>query len=295
MLLFLSLHFTPTSRLPEDGQSPPSLGKGIWRAHPRLATSRSFRDQLHKAVSAGISSFPYSMSVQCQWDAIKVIAKREAQRYSRHQTFSLTTTEKMLQHKRSAITKRILDTPTSSPQLSSQLQLVEHQLAPTQQHHVDNLALQSGLGQREHGEISAGYLKRTVTQRQHKKLFKAIKHPYTSILCTSKNCLRDETIFVFDRLYYSQIHHRPLFSQDQLFNHNSSSETWWPWFTGSFHTTIRAPVAMAASAAETFSSFVRILALGRAHFFHYSASPSELSHSPCRAFDATPRACSIRF
>lgn len=34
MLLFLPFHLTPTSRLSEDGQSPPSLGKGIWRAHP---------------------------------------------------------------------------------------------------------------------------------------------------------------------------------------------------------------------------------------------------------------------
>ncbi|CEI92496.1 hypothetical protein RMCBS344292_06752 [Rhizopus microsporus] len=119
MLLSLPLHLAPTSRLSGDGQSPPSLGKGIWRAYPRLATSCSFRDQLYKAVSAGVSSFPYSMSVQCQWDAIKDIAKREAQRYSRHQTFSLTTAEKVLQHKRSAIAKRILDIPTSSPQLSS--------------------------------------------------------------------------------------------------------------------------------------------------------------------------------
>ncbi|ORE01631.1 hypothetical protein BCV72DRAFT_309849 [Rhizopus microsporus var. microsporus] len=65
----------------------------------------------------------------------------------------------MLQHKRSAITKHILDTPTSSPQLSPQLRLVEHQLA------------------------SIHYLKRTVTQRQQIVCLRPACQFYADLYC----------------------------------------------------------------------------------------------------------------
>ncbi|RCH89092.1 hypothetical protein CU097_003573, partial [Rhizopus azygosporus] len=91
-----------------------------------------------------------------------------------------------------------------------------------------------------------------------------------------------------------QVHHRPLLSQVQLFSHDSSSETWWPWSTRSLHTAIRASAAMDTSAAATFSSCVRVLALGRAHFFHCSASPNGLSYSPDRDLNANSSACTTR-
>lgn len=103
----------------------------------------------------------------------------------------------MLQYKRSAITKRILGTPTSTPQL----RIVEYQLAPIQQRHVDNLALRPGLRWREHGEISAGYLKRAVAQRQHKKLFKTVEYSHTSTPCTSKDNMLEAARQLYAYLY----------------------------------------------------------------------------------------------
>lgn len=141
------------------------------------------------------------MTPQLKWDNIKTAVKKEAKKYSRKQAYSLSTAGKLLQNKRSGITKRLLQNSSLSPSLLPQLQIVEHQLASIQQHHVDNLALRSGLRWREQGELSAGYLKRTVTQRQQKVLFRAIQHPTSSVLCNTTDGMFNAAQTFYSELY----------------------------------------------------------------------------------------------
>lgn len=201
MLLCLSLYLEPPPA-PDDSQTTlPKVGKGIWRAHPRLASSKSFRRQLYTTLSDLITKLPSDMTVQLKWDTIKTIVKTEAKKYSRKQAYSLSTAEKLLQRKRAGISKRILQDSSLSSILLPQLQIVEYQLASIQQHYVDNLALRSALRWREQGELSAGYLKQTVSQRQQKLLFKAIRHPTSSILCTSTEDMLNAAEAFYSDLY----------------------------------------------------------------------------------------------
>ncbi|KAI9485305.1 MAG: hypothetical protein EXX96DRAFT_4808 [Benjaminiella poitrasii] len=185
MLLSLYLRLDPPLADGQSSSALSSLVKGIWRAHPSLASSKAFCRQLNDVLSAAVAAFPSHMSAQFKWDAIKQVVKRVAQSYSRKQAFSLSAAETLLQRKRSAISSRILQDPTLGSGLSPQLQVVEHQLSSIQRHRVDNLALHSGLRWRERGESSTGYLKRTVNQRQQKTLFRAVRRPRSSVLCTS--------------------------------------------------------------------------------------------------------------
>ncbi|KAG2228473.1 hypothetical protein INT48_003130, partial [Thamnidium elegans] len=147
MLLSPSLIIDKPSSQETDNRdiSSPPTGKRIWRAHPRLASSKSFRDILSKVLASSIATFPSNMKPQ--------------------------------------------------------LRIVEHQLASLQQHRVDNLALRSGIRWREHGELSAGYLKRTVAQRQQKTLFRSIRHPQSSVLCTSTTDMLGAAQHFYSNLY----------------------------------------------------------------------------------------------
>ncbi|KAI7898054.1 uncharacterized protein BX663DRAFT_556243, partial [Cokeromyces recurvatus] len=67
--------------------------------------------------------------------------------------------------------------PSLLPVVSPQLQIVEQQLASIQKYHAETLALRSGIRWRELGELSPGYLKRTVASRTARQLIPPLIHP----------------------------------------------------------------------------------------------------------------------
>ncbi|KAG2192693.1 hypothetical protein INT47_013195 [Mucor saturninus] len=201
MLLSITLDLPPMSRDDDTVPSTPNVGKGIWRAHPRLAASKRFRRQLAQTLTDSLTSFPSNLDVQTKWDELKRITKSVCRKFSSKQAYSLSTVEKILQKKRSGLTTQILRDPTSQAALSPLLKIVEHQLASIQQHHTDTLALRSGLHWREQGEVSAGYLKRTISQRQSKTIFRSILHPGTSVLHSDLPGMLDAAKTFYSELY----------------------------------------------------------------------------------------------
>lgn len=110
MLLSLSLDLEPPPVTEDNPDTSPKPGKGIWRAHPRLASSKPFRRQMSKTLSGLIASLPADMTPQLKWDTIKLAVKTQAKKYARKQTYSLSTAEKILQKKRSRTTNAFCST-----------------------------------------------------------------------------------------------------------------------------------------------------------------------------------------
>ncbi|KAL4215085.1 hypothetical protein CU097_011167 [Rhizopus azygosporus] len=79
--LLLSMHFRLTSSAP----SRPQLGKSIWRAHPRLVSSKAFHIKLATKITRRIASFPTSTSAQDKWDVIKDTTIAVARKFTRCQ------------------------------------------------------------------------------------------------------------------------------------------------------------------------------------------------------------------
>ncbi|KAG1490001.1 hypothetical protein G6F52_013663 [Rhizopus delemar] len=146
-------------------------------------------------------SFDLSLTPQEKWDMVKLAIAQVAQSFSRCSTFNLTKAESLLHRKRSRITKRLALNPELLSSLTPQLSIVESQLASLQQYHEETLALRAGIRWREQGEISAGYLKRAVSQRQTCQIMKQLVHPTTGALCSTFNEMLDATVQFYRNLY----------------------------------------------------------------------------------------------
>lgn len=70
-----------------------------------------------------------------------------------------------------------------------------------QEYHVETLALCSGLRWTEASKVSAGFLKRTVQQRQQRTHIAQHKHPDTGVICTSSNDMLDAAASFYSTLY----------------------------------------------------------------------------------------------
>ncbi|KAG0923790.1 hypothetical protein G6F30_013792 [Rhizopus arrhizus] len=141
------------------------------------------------------------MTVQSKWEEIKRTTKDTALHYSRRKTFDLKQGEALLQRKGGGITRKIAANPQDAPQLLPQLNIVEHQLASIQQYRVDTLALRAGIRWRECGELSAGYLKRTVKQKSRRKNIECLRHPVSSSLCVTNDDMLDAAASFYGSLY----------------------------------------------------------------------------------------------
>ncbi|KAG1451795.1 hypothetical protein G6F46_005552 [Rhizopus delemar] len=136
-MVSIQLEYNPP---PTDAMDHPSIGKGLWRANPLLASNKDFCAALKNALSNTVPSFIDGLSASYKWEALKA------------------TTKKKLDNLRK---KKILF-PEQVPELQPLVNVVERQLADIQQYHVEILALRSGIRWHELGELSAGYLKRTI-------------------------------------------------------------------------------------------------------------------------------------
>ncbi|KAG0809253.1 hypothetical protein G6F16_013767 [Rhizopus arrhizus] len=176
------------------------LGKGQWRAHPRLASSETFRNLVSNAIANTMVSFDISLNPQEKWDMVKSAITQVAKSFSRRSAFNLTKAESLLHLKRARITKRLASNPELLSSLTPQLSVVESQLASLQQYHAETLAPRAGIRWREQGEISAGYLKRTVSQRQTRQIMKQLVHPTTGALCSTSNKMLDAAVQFYTSL-----------------------------------------------------------------------------------------------
>ncbi|KAG0994687.1 hypothetical protein G6F26_004478 [Rhizopus arrhizus] len=66
-------------------------------------------------------------------------------------------------------------------------------------------ALRAGNRWKEQDEISAGYLKRTVSQRQTRQIMKQLVHPTTGALCSTSNEMLDAAVQFYSNLYSSEL------------------------------------------------------------------------------------------
>ena len=87
-------HFLVTSHF---ALRPPThatiLGKGVWRAHPRLASSESFQALVAHTIFTTVSAFDPHMSPQDKWDKIKTSVAHSAKSFSCRSAFTLTKAE----------------------------------------------------------------------------------------------------------------------------------------------------------------------------------------------------------
>ncbi|KAL9536431.1 hypothetical protein MBANPS3_012652, partial [Mucor bainieri] len=197
LLLSCHLQLYPAT----DASSTSSVGKGLWRAHPLLASNSLFRRQLHKALCACVASLEPSWSAAQKWEELKHTTAAIAKSFSRRNAYTLKRAEDLLHKKRSGIQQQLSSDPALEPVLSPQLSIVEAQLASIQQYHVETLALRSGIRWREQGEKSAGFLKKSSSIRAAQTLIPPLIHPTTQSLCTSKEEMLDAAATYYGALY----------------------------------------------------------------------------------------------
>lgn len=174
-------------------------GPGIWRANPALTKNYHFLDALHTALTELISSMSTDPpSMQQQWDMIKRKVKLIAQRYGRRQSQWRKLQLDKLQQKRDNLIHQHKDNPAT---LHSRLPIVERQIGALQQEIADNLALRAGKHWREHGEISPGFLKRTITSRLSSRHISTLQHPVTTEISSSPSHMREAAQAFYQHLY----------------------------------------------------------------------------------------------
>ncbi|KAG1612140.1 hypothetical protein G6F45_013003 [Rhizopus arrhizus] len=91
--------------------------------------------------------------------------------------------------------------PDCTNVVQPQLSIVESQLAEIQQYHVDNLALRAGIRWRELGELSPGYLKRTVATRSSRHLIPPLRHPINHTISSTRDEMLDAAAIFYSQLY----------------------------------------------------------------------------------------------
>ena len=70
---------------------------------------------------------------------------------------------------------------------------------------AEHLRLRAGQRWRENGEVSAGYLKRTITTRLIKRSIEEMIHPSTNVLCTSPISMQEAAFNFYGSLYTTDL------------------------------------------------------------------------------------------
>ncbi|KAG1140783.1 hypothetical protein G6F37_009190 [Rhizopus arrhizus] len=131
-------------------------GFGLWRANPLLVKNKEYRSQLKQRLQHIAQHLPQSLSLQDQWDHLKLEIRKFTRSFAVNYSNWRSKSLRSLQRKRNAFLR-------SQPPLALRLQrlpVIDRQIESLQQELVDIAALKAGIRWREHGEKSAGYLKR---------------------------------------------------------------------------------------------------------------------------------------
>ncbi|KAG1065327.1 hypothetical protein G6F42_026848 [Rhizopus arrhizus] len=102
---------------PTDTTDHPSVGKGLWRANPHLASNKDFCAALKNALSNTVSSFIVGLSASYKWELLKATTKKVAQSFSRKQASSYKQAETLLQKKLASLRKKKILFPEQVPEL----------------------------------------------------------------------------------------------------------------------------------------------------------------------------------
>ncbi|KAG1091242.1 hypothetical protein G6F40_012993 [Rhizopus arrhizus] len=186
------------------GQTP--TGFGLWRANPILAQQKAYRVQLKQRLTCIVSSLPNQMTAQEQWDYVKSEIRLFTQRYAVDYTNWRKKSIKVLQRKRNAFLR-------SQPPIAIRLQclpVMDQQIESLQQELVDIAALNAGIRWREHGEKSAGYLKRIHQVRNVEQSINYLQDTTSGSTVSSRTQL----------LKVSQAFYQELYSVDPVDKHD---------------------------------------------------------------------------
>ena len=177
------------------GQTP--TGFGLWRANPILAQQKAYRVQLKQRLTGIISSLPNQMTAQEQWDYVKSEIRLFTQRYAVDYTNWRKMSIKVLQRKRNAFLR-------SQPPIAIRLQclpVMDQQIESLQQELVNIAALKAGIRWREHGEKSAGYLKRIHQVRTVEQSVNVLQGPTPGLTISSRTQLMKVSQAFYQELY----------------------------------------------------------------------------------------------
>lgn len=157
-------------------------GPGTWKANPFLACNKAFRKALAKFLKdreeqlSAIKSFSTS---QQQWDWIKAEVKLFIKQYQQE---DLNWRKKQLHRLLSKRNKMMRQTKTRG--LVFQGLGTVNKLIQSLQHSIAEIEiLKAGKFWREHGEKSAGFLKRSVVSRKNRRTIVELRDPITEELC----------------------------------------------------------------------------------------------------------------
>ncbi|KAL7320715.1 hypothetical protein PS15m_000578 [Mucor circinelloides] len=169
-------HFLISSQLrlhpAPDASSTSAVGKGLWRAHPHLASISLFKQLLYKALAKRLVITPDAcLSAAQKWEQLKLttahVAKSSFSR--RHTLTTLSRAEDLLHKKRSGLSQKLSADPSLHPVLDPQLKIVQDQIA----------SLQSA----------------------SKKLIPPLIHPTSLSPCTTKEEMLDAASTFYTNLY----------------------------------------------------------------------------------------------
>jgi hypothetical protein len=137
-------------------------GPGLWRLNPNFLKSKKFLERLSYTVETFIRSIDFdTANPQVVWDKLKLSIKQLAKTFGRRQAHWRQAQLGRLQKKRN----RVLRQYKASGVLNHLLPSIELQIGSLQQTIAANNILRAGRHWRENGEISAGFLKRTIASR----------------------------------------------------------------------------------------------------------------------------------
>ncbi|CEP19594.1 hypothetical protein [Parasitella parasitica] len=183
-------------------------GPGLLRANPRLATNPYFTDSLSPALDEFFVNLKLTDSIdlaatvehttpQANWDEPKALVRNIAKQVGRDKSSAMVRQCKGLQRKRNRICRQHQESHT-------RLQLprtFESKIGSIQRDILENQRLRAGHHWREHSEISAGYLKRTIETRAVKKSIPGLLHPTTNTLCTNPLAMQSASSTFYGKLY----------------------------------------------------------------------------------------------
>ncbi|KAG1190036.1 hypothetical protein G6F35_013992 [Rhizopus arrhizus] len=141
----------------------------------------------------------YGALIPIWHEDVKSEVKRVARSFGRRQASWRQAHLTRLQNKRT----RLLTSAESNGKLHIQLAKTEALIGNLQKDFANNQILKASKHWREHGETSAGYLKRSITTRAFQRYISSLQHPITGQLCTSSLDLQDAAKTFYQQLYQS--------------------------------------------------------------------------------------------
>lgn len=175
----------------------PKTGKGYWRGNPLLFQQAEFCRQLNDALTSHFMHLHTMSSAQDKWESVKHVIINNLKTFSRRQSHWQKQQLAALQSKRN----RFLRSKPPPAIRAWRLPIMERQIAALQQELADIDALRAGQRWRERGETTAGYLKRTIKERQVKRTITTLQHPDTGMMCVSPSDLHSAVQCFYQRLY----------------------------------------------------------------------------------------------